>query len=97
MSKPGVLGGMARFESLLRSSTGSAAFEPAVASFPRHGHDLWELHPDSRHTDESLLGTDGALDLLDDSPTLRVEQLDVARNDHLTADADTAVKAPATK
>ena len=98
VSKPGVLGGMARPESLLRSSTGGAAFEPAVAGFPRHGHDLWELHPDSRHTDESLSGTGGAVDLLDDSPTLRVERL---RSLHAMINsrrtADSAVKVPATK
>ncbi len=88
---------MARFERLLRASTGAAAFEPAVVGFPLHGHDLWELHPDSRHTDESLLGTGEVVDLLDDSPTLRVESLDLERDDQLTAEAEPAVKVAATR
>lgn len=62
----------------------------------RHGHDLWELHPDSHESDASLLATGEAVDLLEDSPTLRLESLDLARDDQLPA-TEPATTVPARK
>jgi exopolysaccharide biosynthesis polyprenyl glycosylphosphotransferase len=87
---------MARSEGLLRVSTRGAAFEPAAAGFVRHGHDLWELHPDSHETETSLADTGEAVDFLEESPTLRLESLDLARDDQLRA-AEPAVTVPSSK
>ena len=58
-------------------------------------HDLRELHADSHTTDASWLGVGEAVDLLDDSPTLRLESLDLASDDQLAT--ATAVTVPASK
>ena len=52
-------------------------------------HEVRELYPDS---DASRLGVIEAVDLLDDSPTVRLESLDL-REDQLTTAADRAVPA----
>jgi exopolysaccharide biosynthesis polyprenyl glycosylphosphotransferase len=85
---------MARSESLLRASPRRAALEPAFAGLARH--DLRELHPDSHSANTSRLGVREAVDLLDDSPTLRLESLDLA-SDELASPTDRAVKVPANK
>jgi exopolysaccharide biosynthesis polyprenyl glycosylphosphotransferase len=86
---------MARQESLLRASEGGAALEPAFAGPMRQ--DLRQLHPDSHSTEASRLGVDEAVDLLDDSPTLRLENLDLASDDQLTSATDRVVTLPASK
>jgi exopolysaccharide biosynthesis polyprenyl glycosylphosphotransferase len=96
VSKPGVLGGMARPKSLLRASTRSAALEPALAGYGSHGQDLRELHPDSNQAAASWLGGDEAVDLLDDSPTLRLESVDLS-DDQLNRTTDRAATVPASK
>jgi exopolysaccharide biosynthesis polyprenyl glycosylphosphotransferase len=73
---------MARPESLLRASDEGAVFEPAVAGLERH--ELRELHPESHTSD--------AVDLLDDSPTVRLT--DLVGDDQL---ATAAATVPATK
>jgi exopolysaccharide biosynthesis polyprenyl glycosylphosphotransferase len=80
---------MARPESLLRASDGSAAFDPAVAGLARG--DLRDLHPDTHTSPASQLGAADNADLLDDLPTLRLTDL---VSDDQPATADTV---PATK
>ena len=72
-----------------------AALEPAFAGLARH--DVRALHPDSHTTDASRLGVGEAVDLLDDSPTVRLEHLDLASDDQLATRPDPAVTVPATK
>ena len=91
----GVVGGMARPERLLRASPRRAALEPAFAGLARH--DVRALHPDSHPTDASRLGVGEAVDLLDDSPTVRLEHLDLASDDQLPTRPDPAATVPATK
>ena len=55
------------------------------------------LHPDSHTTDASRLGVGEAIDLLDDSPTLRLKHFDPASDDQLATRPDPAVTVPATK
>jgi exopolysaccharide biosynthesis polyprenyl glycosylphosphotransferase len=86
---------MARHESLLRASEGGASLEPAFGGLMRH--DLWDLQPDFRSTGASQLGVGEAVDLLDDSPTVRLESLDLASSDHLETAVDHADTAPASK
>jgi exopolysaccharide biosynthesis polyprenyl glycosylphosphotransferase len=62
---------MARRESLLRAAKGSAALQPAFAGY--QSYEARRLHPDSTSP-----GAGEAIDLLDDSPTLRIEHLDLA-------------------
>ena len=83
---------MAGPERLLRASGRMAGLEPAFAGLA--GHDLRELHPDSFAT-ETLrsVGGDG-IDLLDDVPTLRLENLDLVDHDPLE---DAGVCVPANK
>ena len=85
----GGLGGMARSGRLLRASARGAALEPAFAG--NGHHELHGLHPDS-----TSVGNGEAVDLHDDSPTLRLERLDRASDDQLTT-ADRAVTVPANK
>ena len=78
---------MARPERLLRATAGGATLEPAFAG---NGHyELRGLHPDS-----GSLGTSEAVDLLDDSPTVPLDSLDLASDDHL---ANRAVSVPVDK
>jgi exopolysaccharide biosynthesis polyprenyl glycosylphosphotransferase len=70
-----------------------AALEPALAGVVRR--DLRELHPDSHVTDVSLRRGE-AVDLLDDSSTLRLGQLDLAGDDRLRA-PESPVTVPASK
>ena len=86
---------MAGPESLLRASGGGAAQEHALAGAVRH--DLRELHADSHTSDASWLGVDEAVDLLDDSPTVRLESLDLASDDQLATATDHPVTVPASK
>ena len=78
---------MARPEGLLRSAGGGVSLEHALAGLVRH--DVRGLYPDS---DASLLGVSEAVDLLDDSPTVRLESLDL-RDDQLATATDRAVPA----
>jgi exopolysaccharide biosynthesis polyprenyl glycosylphosphotransferase len=80
---------------LLRASARRAAVKPAVAGSLRH--DLRKLHADSHTTDASWLGVGEAVDFLDDSPTVRLESLDLASDDHLATATDRAVTVPARK
>jgi exopolysaccharide biosynthesis polyprenyl glycosylphosphotransferase len=89
------LGGMARHESLLRASQGSAAREPALAGLKRH--DLRDLQPDFHATGSAPFGVDEAVDLLDDSPTVRLESLDLASVDHFETATDPAATVPASR
>ena len=82
---------MARHNSLLRASEESAPLEPAFAGLMRH--DLRELRPDAHSSNTSRLGVGDALDLLDDSPTVRLEDLDLATDDPLATDRVAAVPA----
>jgi exopolysaccharide biosynthesis polyprenyl glycosylphosphotransferase len=78
---------MARPERLLRATAAGATLEPAFAG---NGHyELRGLHPDS-----GSLGTSEAVDLLDDSPTVPLDSLDLASDDHL---ANRAVSVPVDK
>jgi exopolysaccharide biosynthesis polyprenyl glycosylphosphotransferase len=86
---------MARQENLLRASEGGAALEPAFAGLMRQ--DLRQLHPDSHSTEASRLGVDEAVDLLDDSPTVRLESLDLASDDQRTSAPHRVVTVPASK
>jgi exopolysaccharide biosynthesis polyprenyl glycosylphosphotransferase len=79
---------MARHESLFSTSARRAAPEPAFAGLARH--DLRELRRDFHTTDPSWRGGGEAVGFLDDSPTLRLESLDLAR-------AGRVVTVPATK
>jgi exopolysaccharide biosynthesis polyprenyl glycosylphosphotransferase len=93
---------MATQESLLRAfprraapEPRRAALEPASAGAVRR--DLRELHPDSQVTDvSSRLGGVEAIDLLDDSATLRLGNLDLAGDDQLRAPAS-PITVPASK
>jgi exopolysaccharide biosynthesis polyprenyl glycosylphosphotransferase len=85
---------MARPESLLRASTGGAAPQPGLTGLRRHKGR--ELPPDFHAPASSRLGAGQAIDLLDDSPTLRLESLDL-RNDQLNRTTDRAATVPATK
>lgn len=96
VSKPGVLGGMARPESLLRALAGDAASGSAFAGSVLHGHDRWEFPPNSHATDTSRLGAGEVVDLLDDSPTLPLERLDLT-DDQLNQTTDGTVTVPARK
>jgi exopolysaccharide biosynthesis polyprenyl glycosylphosphotransferase len=80
---------------LLRASARRAAVEPAAAGSLRH--DLRELHADSHTTDASWLGVGEAVDFLDDSPTVRLESLDLASDDQLSTATDRAATVPASK
>jgi len=72
---------------LLRATAAGATLEPAFAG---NGHyELRGLHPDS-----GSLGTSEAVDLLDDSPTVPLDSLDLASDDHL---ANRAVSVPVDK
>jgi exopolysaccharide biosynthesis polyprenyl glycosylphosphotransferase len=82
---------MARPESLLRAPARRAAVEPAVV-WPVC-QDLRELHADSPTTDASWLGVGDSVDLLDDSPTVRLESPDLASDDQLATAADVTVPA----
>ena len=59
--------------------------------------DLRELPRNSHSTAVPRRSANEAVDLLDDSPTLRLETLDRARGDQLAKEADPAVTVPATK
>jgi exopolysaccharide biosynthesis polyprenyl glycosylphosphotransferase len=93
---------MATQESLLRVSRRRgaaeprrAAPEPAFAGAVRR--DVRELHPDSHVTDvSSRLGGGEAIDLLYDSATIRLGNLDLARDDQLRAPAS-PITVPASK
>jgi exopolysaccharide biosynthesis polyprenyl glycosylphosphotransferase len=85
---------MARPESLLRASTGGAASEAGLTGLNyRYGR---ELPPDFRATASSQLSAGQAIDRLDDSPTLRLESLDLS-NDQLNSTTDRAATVPASK
>jgi exopolysaccharide biosynthesis polyprenyl glycosylphosphotransferase len=86
---------MASLKSLMRASQRSAALEPAFAGSMRQ--DLRQLHPDSHSIDTSRLGANEAVDLLDDAPTLRLERLDLANDDHLATATDRAATVPASR
>jgi exopolysaccharide biosynthesis polyprenyl glycosylphosphotransferase len=86
---------MARHESLLRAFKGSAPREPAFAGLMRH--DLRNLQQDFHSAGASQLGVGDAIDLLDDSPTVRLESLDLASSDHLETATDRAVTVPASR
>jgi exopolysaccharide biosynthesis polyprenyl glycosylphosphotransferase len=86
---------MARLKGLMRASKGGAALEPAFASLRQY--DLPDLRPDSHTTGASRLPVDEAFDLLDDSPTLRLENLDLASDDQVGTATDRAVTVPASK
>ena len=86
---------MADLKSLMRASERGAAVKPAFADLMRQ--DLRQLQPDSHSTNTSWLGVDEAVDLLDDAPTLRLESLDRASDDHLATATDRAVTVPASK
>jgi exopolysaccharide biosynthesis polyprenyl glycosylphosphotransferase len=93
VSKPGgFLGGMARPESLLRASTGGAASQPGLTGLRRP--DGRELPGDFPATASSRLSAGHAIDLLDDSPTLRLQRLDHS-NDQLNKTTDRTVTDPA--
>ena len=78
---------MARPERLLRATAAGATLEPAFAG---NGHyELRGLHPDS-----GSLGTSEAVELLDDLPTVPLDSLDLASDDHL---ANRAVSVPVDK
>ncbi|HEY6812506.1 MAG TPA: hypothetical protein VI074_07440, partial [Propionibacteriaceae bacterium] len=68
-------------------------FEPAAAGLERH--ELHELHPESHTNDGSWLGAGEAVDLLDDMPTVRLENLRLA-GDQLASTTD-RVTVPASK
>ena len=86
---------MARQQSLLGASPRRAALEPAFAGLAHR--EVRALHPDSHTTDASRLGVGEAVDLLDDSPTLRLEHFDLASDDQLATRPDPAATVPATK
>jgi exopolysaccharide biosynthesis polyprenyl glycosylphosphotransferase len=86
---------MARRENLFRASVGRAAFEPAADGPARD--DLRELSLDTDTSGVPGVRASKAGDLLDDSPTLRLESLDPASGDQLAREADPAATVPATK
>ena len=83
---------MARPERLLRASAGGAALEPALAG---NGHyELHEVHAESMGLSTATLNAGSlsaaeAVDLLEDSPTVRLESLGLAGVDQLADRADT--------
>jgi len=83
---------MARPERLLRASAGGAALEPAFAG---NGHyELHEVHADSMALSTATLNAGSlsaaeAVDLLEDSPTVRLESLGLAGVDQVADRADT--------
>ena len=85
---------MARHEGLLRASKGGASRERAFVGLMRH--DLRDLQPDFQSTGASQFGIGEAVDLLDDSPTVRLESLDLA-SDHLETTVDHADTVPASR
>jgi exopolysaccharide biosynthesis polyprenyl glycosylphosphotransferase len=95
VSKRGVLGEMARPESLFRASPRRAAFEPALAGSAHR--ELRELAPDSHTTEAQRLSSSQTVDFLDDSPTLRHGSLDLEGNDQLATTADPAGTVPASR
>ena len=85
---------MARPERLLRASAGGAALEPALAGNGHYElHELHELHAESGLSTATLnagsLSAAEAVDLLEDSPTVRLESLGLAGVDQLADRADT--------
>jgi exopolysaccharide biosynthesis polyprenyl glycosylphosphotransferase len=87
----GVLGGMVGperllRERLLRASPARTGLEPAFAGTGRY--ELRGGHPDS-----TGLGTGESVDLLDDSPTLRLENLDLSEDQLLAPESHTTVPA----
>jgi exopolysaccharide biosynthesis polyprenyl glycosylphosphotransferase len=60
-------------------------------------HDLWQLHPQSHTSEASRLDVGGAIDLVDDSPTIRRENLGLAGEDRLAPVPGTAASVPAHK
>ena len=64
---------MARQESLLRASTGGTALQPGLARLGRR--DRRDVPADFHTTASSPLSAGHAIDVLDDSPTLRLENL----------------------
>jgi exopolysaccharide biosynthesis polyprenyl glycosylphosphotransferase len=62
----------------------------------RHGHDRREPHPDSHPAHASWLDAGEPVDLLDDSPTLRLESVDLS-GDQLNRTTDRAATVPASK
>jgi exopolysaccharide biosynthesis polyprenyl glycosylphosphotransferase len=93
-AEPGVLGGMARSEGLLRASTGGAAPQHELTGLRRP--EERERSLDFRATASSRLSAGQAIDVLDDSPTLRLENLGLS-NDQLNKTSDSAVTVPARK
>jgi exopolysaccharide biosynthesis polyprenyl glycosylphosphotransferase len=75
---------MASAESLMRASQG---LEPAFAG----------LRDPDPQPQTSRVDVDEAVDFLDDSPTLRLERLDLANNDHLATATERAGTVPASK
>ncbi len=87
---------MARRASLLSATGEETALEPAFAGAARH--DLWDLQADFHTTEATRLGTgDAALDLLDNSPTLRMDRLDLSSGDQLSTVEDQHGAVPAHK
>src|SRR4249920_594468 len=88
---------MARPERLLRASAGGTALEPAFAGNGHYdnGHyELHEVHADSMGLSTATLSAGSlsaaeAVDLLEDSPTVRLESLGLAGVDQLADRADT--------
>jgi hypothetical protein len=68
---------MARPENLFRAPQEAWRLKPALAGFMRGGQELRKLDPDSHARDASRLGAGEAVAFLDDSPTLRPENLDL--------------------
>ena len=87
--------GMARREILLRATGENTALEPAFTGSARH--DLWEMHADFHTTEASLPGGGVAIDLWDNSPTLRIESLDLSSSDQLPIVEDQRGAVPANK
>jgi exopolysaccharide biosynthesis polyprenyl glycosylphosphotransferase len=85
---------MARQQSPLGASPRRAALEPAFAG--QALHDLREL-PDPNSTEAPLPSASQTVDLLDDSPTLRLENRNPANDDQLATAEDRAVTVPASK
>ena len=86
---------MAWPERLQRASARRAALEPAFVDLPRY--DVNELYPAPDTTDASPLGVGGAVDLIDNSPTVRIEHRGHAGDNQLATRPDPAVNVPATK
>jgi exopolysaccharide biosynthesis polyprenyl glycosylphosphotransferase len=86
---------MASPEGALSASPRRALLEPAFAG--RGNQDVAELHRESHTIDASWVGGDGAVDLLDDSPTVRFENPDRARDEQLHTAADRVLTVPANR